>query len=298
MNKEGIAAEFKALQTRICEALEKLDGEAKFQSDLWQRPEGGGGRTNVIKNGKLLEKGGVAFSEVFGEISPEMKKQLNFTQGEHFYATGVSIVLHPKNPHVPIIHMNVRYFQMDENIYWFGGGIDLTPHYIVENQASEFHQELKNICDKFDSSFYSKFKQQADEYFFIPHRGETRGIGGIFYDHLSEQNSGLNKKQLLDFALALGDSFAVIYGNQAEKGRNLPFSENELAWRNLRRGRYVEFNLVNDRGTKFGLHSGGRTESILMSLPPLANWEYMHEVIPDSKEAKTLKLLSKGISWI
>jgi coproporphyrinogen III oxidase len=227
-----------------------------------------------------------------------MKKQLNFTQGEHFYATGVSIVLHPKNPHVPIIHMNVRYFQMDENIYWFGGGIDLTPHYIVENQASEFHQELKNICDKFDSSFYSKFKQQADDYFFIPHRGETRGIGGIFYDHLSEQNSSLNKKQLLDFALALGDSFAVIYGNQAEKGRNLPFSENELAWRNLRRGRYVEFNLVNDRGTKFGLHSGGRTESILMSLPPLANWEYMHEVIPDSKEAKTLKLLSKGISWI
>jgi coproporphyrinogen III oxidase len=298
MNKEEIAAEFKALQTRICDALEKLDGEAKFQSDLWQRPEGGGGRTNVIKNGKLLEKGGVAFSEVFGEISPEMKKQLNFTQGENFYATGVSIVLHPKNPHVPIIHMNVRYFQMDESIYWFGGGIDLTPHYIVENQASEFHQELKNICDKFDLNFYSKFKEQADDYFFIPHRGETRGIGGIFYDHLSEQNSGLNKKQLLEFALALGDSFVSIYGNQAEKGRKLSYSESELAWRNLRRGRYVEFNLVNDRGTKFGLHSGGRTESILMSLPPLANWEYMYEITPDSKEEKTLNLLKKGISWI
>ena len=154
MNKSEIAAEFKALQQRICEGLEKLDGLAIFQSDEWERSEGGGGRTNILQNGDLLEKGGVAFSEVYGKVSEEMKKQLNFTQGTEFYATGVSIVLHPKNPHVPIIHMNVRYFQMDENVYWFGGGIDLTPHYVIPAQAEMFHESLKTICDKFDLDFY------------------------------------------------------------------------------------------------------------------------------------------------
>ena len=293
MNKSEIAAEFKALQQRICEGLEKLDGSALFQSDEWERSEGGGGRTNILQNGELLEKGGVAFSEVYGKVSEEMKKQLNFTQGNEFYATGVSIVLHPKNPHVPIIHMNVRYFQMDENVYWFGGGIDLTPHYVIPAQAEMFHESLKTICDKFNLDFYPKFKQQADDYFYIPHRNETRGIGGIFYDHMSEKNSSLTKEDFVKLALDLGDNFVSIYAEQANLGRNLPFSEQEIAWRNLRRGRYVEFNLVNDRGTKFGLHSGGRTESILMSLPPNANWEYNFSPKENSKEFETLSFLKK-----
>ncbi|MES2588194.1 MAG: oxygen-dependent coproporphyrinogen oxidase [Bacteroidota bacterium] len=298
MDKSTIASEFKALQQRICDGLEKLDGLAFFQSDEWNREEGGGGRTNILQNGDLLEKGGVAFSEVYGKVSQEMKTQLNFSEGNEFYATGVSIVLHPKSPHVPIIHMNVRYFQMDENVYWFGGGIDLTPHYIVPSQAKLFHQSLKAICDKFDVSFYPKFKQQADDYFFIPHRNETRGIGGVFYDHLSEKNTNLSKEDLVNLALGLGDNFVKIYTEQAELGRNLPVSDDEISWRNLRRGRYVEFNLVNDRGTKFGLHSGGRTESILMSLPPHANWEYNFSPKANSREEETLLFLKKNSSCL
>lgn len=299
MNKEQIALGFKNLQEEICKELEKMDGQggAQFRSDNWTRPEGGGGRTNTIRQGKVLEKGGVAFSEVFGVISPEMKKQLNFNAGEHFYATGISIVLHPNNPHVPIIHMNVRYFQMDETAYWFGGGIDLTPHYIIPENARLFHHELKGICDAFDPAFYPQFKKQADDYFFLPHREETRGIGGIFYDHLSHENCSLSKEKLYDFAAALAGNFVRIYAQQVELGKDKTFSESEIQWRNIRRGRYVEFNLVHDRGTKFGLHSGGRTESILMSLPALAEWEYDFQVAPNSPEAFTLEHLKKDIIW-
>jgi coproporphyrinogen III oxidase len=180
---------------------------------------------------------------------------------------------------------------MDEGVYWFGGGIDLTPHYIIETQAEMFHNDLKQICADFDAGFYEKFKKWADEYFYIPHRNETRGIGGIFYDHLSENNSNLSKEKLLAFAIELGTNFPKIYGKQAAFGRDLPFTEEEIRWRNLRRGRYVEFNLVNDRGTKFGLHSGGRTESILMSLPANANWEYNFQPEKGSREEKTLQYL-------
>ncbi|MCE3296558.1 MAG: Coproporphyrinogen oxidase [Crocinitomicaceae bacterium] len=299
MTKEHIAESFRGLQLLICKGLEELDGGASFQSDAWKREEGGGGFTNTIANGALLEKGGVAFSEVYGPVSDEMKKQLNLQTdpGTQFYATGVSLVLHPFNPHVPIIHMNVRYFEMGD-AYWFGGGIDLTPHYIVPAQARLFHEKLQAVCDRFSPSFYTNFKTQADHYFFIPHRNETRGIGGIFYDHLSEKNAGLSKGQLLEFALELGRNFVPIYAEQANLGRELPFSPEELKWRNLRRGRYVEFNLVNDRGTKFGLHSGGRTESILMSLPAEANWEYGFVPEEGSREAATLGLLKKDISWL
>lgn len=298
VNKEEISGKFQTLQQQICEGLESLDGKAKFQSDSWIRQDGGGGRTNTISHGDLHEKGGVAFSEVFGTISEEMKQQLKFDKGNTFYATGVSIVLHPSNPHVPIIHMNVRYFQIDDDIYWFGGGIDLTPHYVVPAQAKIFHEKLKNVCDQFDAEFYPKFKQQADDYFYIPHRSETRGIGGIFFDHLNEKNCSLSKDQLVDFVLAVGNAFVAAYSEQANLGRTLPFTQTEIKWRNLRRGRYVEFNLVNDRGTKFGLHSGGRTESILMSLPPEANWEYNFQVDENSNEAKTLALLKKNIDWL
>lgn len=298
VNKEFIADKFQSLQTEICKDLEKLDGQASFQSDNWEREQGGGGRTNTISNGALLQKGGVAFSEVYGTISDEMKRQLNFNQGDTFYATGVSIVLHPENPHVPIIHMNVRYFQVDDEAYWFGGGIDLTPHYIIPTQAKLFHEQLKSICDQFSLEFYPKFKNQADDYFFIPHRQETRGVGGIFFDHLNEGNCSLSKRQLFDFVLAVGSVFIECYSKQAELGRCLPYSEQEIKWRNMRRGRYVEFNLVNDRGTKFGLYSGGRTESILMSLPSEASWEYNFKVETSSKEALTLIKLKKDIDWL
>ena len=188
MNKENISSAFKTLQSDICSGLELMDGKALFRSDIWDRAEGGGGRTNTIVNGAILEKGGVAFSAVHGPVSDAMRKQLGMADG-NFFATGISIVLHPINPHIPIIHMNVRYFELDNGTYWFGGGIDLTPHYIVKEQATLFHHRLKSICDEFDTEFYQKHKSWADEYFFIPHRGESRGIGGIFFDHLSELNS-------------------------------------------------------------------------------------------------------------
>ncbi len=296
MTKETIASAYKALQATICADLEKLDGKSTFSSDNWDRTEGGGGLTRVIKDGNLLEKGGVAFSAVHGEVSPAMKSQLHL-EGESFFATGVSIVLHPHSPHVPIIHMNVRYFELDNGTYWFGGGIDLTPHYVIPAQATLFHQRLKTICDKFDSSFYGKYKPWADTYFHIPHRNESRGIGGIFFDHLSENNTDLTKEQLFAYCSTLASSFVTIYSEQVELGRTKTIEPHHLAWRNLRRGRYVEFNLVHDRGTKFGLFSGGRTESILMSLPPMANWEYQYEVEAGSEEAKTLEWLGKVTSY-
>jgi len=297
MNKEQIAARFQELQDNICRGLEALDGKSLFSEDQWERAEGGGGRTRIITEGDLIEKGGVAFSAVHGPVSADMKKQLGL-EGEEFFATGVSIVLHPHNPHVPIIHMNVRYFQLDDGTYWFGGGIDLTPHYIIPEQARLFHAALKAVCDRYDSSFYSKFKPWADDYFYIPHRSETRGIGGIFFDHLSENNSSLTKTQLFDFCLELGNTFVPAYAKQAELGRELPVTPDELRWRNLRRGRYVEFNLVHDRGTKFGLYSGGRTESILMSLPAHAAWEYNHAPELNSREYETLNWLGTKQEWL
>jgi coproporphyrinogen III oxidase len=296
MTKEFIANEMKQLQARICNNLELIDGSSKFIEDEWIRAEGGGGRTKIIRKGDLIEKGGVAFSAVHGPVSEVMKKQLGL-DGDEFFATGVSIVLHPNNPHVPIIHMNVRYFELNDGTFWFGGGIDLTPHYIVAEQATLFHAGLKAICDKHHHDFYSKYKNWADDYFFIPHRNETRGIGGIFYDHIGLE-SGLSKEELLKFCIELGDNFTILYNQQAELGRNKAVTQEEIDWRNIRRGRYVEFNLVNDRGTKFGLLSGGRTESILMSLPANANWEY--NLIPDegTRERETLDLLKKGVDWL
>ena len=292
MTKEFISSQFQELQDYICKELEVLDGKAFFKEDLWDRDLGGGGRTRTLTDGNLLEKGGVAFSAVHGGVTTEMKKQLGH-EGDTFFATGVSIVLHPINPHVPIIHMNVRFFQIDDGKYWFGGGIDLTPHYVIADQAELFHADLKTICDTYDASIYEKYKVWADEYFYIPHRNENRGIGGIFYDHQSEDNTPMTKQQLFDLAIDLGRSFPAIYAKQCALGRDLPYTEEEIRWRNLRRGRYVEFNLVNDRGTKFGLHSGGRTESILMSLPARAEWEYNFTPEKNSREEYTLSYLKR-----
>jgi coproporphyrinogen III oxidase len=288
------------LQTRICTALEQTDGKIRFAQDLWQRPGGGGGRTRTAQNGNILEKAGVGFSAVHGESSEALLRQLNLTETADFYATGVSLVMHPHNPHVPIIHMNVRYFEMSNGIYWFGGGIDLTPHYILPEDARFFHQSLKNTCDRFSPDFYPKFKTWADDYFFIRHRQETRGIGGIFFDYLTPEKEPAfaDKAAVWAFVQAVGDTFIPTYTHLMRKNAGLPFTEKEKTWQKLRRGRYAEFNLAIDRGTRFGLETDGRTESILMSLPPQAEWQYNHQPEPGSPEYFTLQHLKKGINWL
>ncbi|MEY4289524.1 MAG: hypothetical protein RLZZ30_1612 [Bacteroidota bacterium] len=292
MTRTEIETAYRSLQLHICAELEKIDGQAHFQEDAWDREEGGGGFTRTISEGRIFEKGGVAFSAVHGPVSDAMKKQLNL-EGEHFFATGVSIVLHPRHPRHPIIHMNVRYFELDNGAtYWFGGGIDLTPHYVDPKLANDFHQQLKNTSDQYSVDFYPKFKEWADRYFYLPHREESRGVGGIFFDHLDEK-CGLTKDQLFHYCLDLGRLFPVAYKHQVDHISLTEVSERELNWQALRRGRYVEFNLLHDRGTKFGIYSGGRTESILMSMPPRANWEYNLQLERDSEEAQTLAFLHK-----
>jgi len=296
MTKEHIAEELQKIQDYICTQLESADGLATFQEDAWTRAEGGGGRSRVIKNGNVLEKGGVNFSAVHGKTPEKILQALNLPEAD-FFATGVSIVLHPNNPHVPIIHMNIRYFEMSNGTYWFGGGIDLTPHYVVKEDAVFFHRALENMCKQHHVDFYPKFKTWADDYFYIPHRQETRGIGGIFFDHLHEKSTPLSKTQLWEFIKATGMLFPETYVALMHKNKTKAFSETERTWQKIRRGRYVEFNLVYDKGTKFGLDTNGRTESILMSLPPEANWEYEFKTTPGSKEEETLALLTKGIDW-
>lgn len=293
-NKKEITTFFQNLQDDICKQLEHADGGGKFKEDLWERAGGGGGRSRVI-NGKHIEKGGVNFSAVHGELPEKIRNALGIQEGE-FYATGVSIVLHPQNPLVPIIHMNVRYFEMSNGRWWFGGGIDLTPHYVVKEEAQFFHESLKTTCDAHHDSYYPEFKKWADDYFFVKHRNETRGIGGIFFDRLSELD-GFQKRERFDFVKAVGNSFCPIYLKLLNDNKNKTFTESQKKWQYLRRGRYVEFNLVWDKGTKFGLDTNGRTESILMSLPPVVNWVYNFQAEKGSAEEETLSLLRKGIDW-
>jgi coproporphyrinogen III oxidase len=297
IDKKEIADYFRGLQDSICAGLEKADGKAKFMEDLWERPEGGGGRTRVIQNGNIFEKGGVNFSEVYGPCPDFLKKEIGITgDNVEFIATGVSIVIHPCHPFVPIIHMNVRYFEAG-NVWWFGGGIDLTPHYIIEEDARFFHHTLKRACDLHSTAYYTEFKKWADEYFYIKHRGETRGIGGIFFDKLSEIDQ-FNKENRFAFVKSVGESFLQAYLPLIEKNRNREFTEANRQWQLLRRGRYAEFNLVYDKGTKFGLLTNGRTESILMSLPPLARWDYNTQYPNNSLEYNTLQLLRATNTWI
>ncbi len=285
------------LQDRICESLEEADGGAPFREDTWQRPGGGGGRSRILTDGPVIEKGGVGFSAVHGEATEATLRALNLSESAEFYATGVSIVLHPRNPMVPIIHMNVRYFEMSSGHNWFGGGIDLTPHYVVEEDARWFHQSLKSVCDRHDPAYYPTFNPWADDYFYIPHREETRGVGGIFFDYLKPTET-VNKADLFAFVQDVGNAFAPIYTHFMHQNRDLPFGEREKNWQLLRRGRYVEFNLVWDRGTKFGLETNGRTESILMSMPPQANWIYDFHPETGSREEQTLGMLRKGMEWV
>ncbi len=291
--RDTIATYFQQLQDNICQSLEAADGLGKFKEDKWEHHSGGGGRSRVLENGNIIEKGGVNFSAVQGQTSEALMRQMNLTEQADYFATGVSIVMHPNSPKVPIIHMNVRYFEMSNGVSWFGGGIDLTPHYVVEEDASWFHQQLKATCDKHNPEYYPQFKKWADDYFYIPHRQETRGVGGIFFDYQKSED----KESLFRFVQAVGETFAPTYTHLMLKNKDLPFSEAEKEWQLVRRGRYAEFNLAWDRGTKFGLETGGRTESILMSLPPLARWIYDYHPLPDTPEGQTILWLKKRVEW-
>lgn len=304
ITKENIAEWLKTLQDEICQSLEEADGTAKFKEENWTREEGGGGRSRVIENGSVIEKGGVMFSAVHGDVPDFLVTDKQHaiqtetsTNKDQFFATGVSIVIHPQSPMVPIIHMNVRYFEMSNGTKWLGGGIDLTPHYVVDEDARFFHQQLKTVCDKHHASYYSKFKTWADDYFFIPHRKETRGIGGIFFDRLNT-NEHLNFEENLKFWQDVGKAFAPVYVELIKRNKNKSFTEENKQWQLLRRGRYVEFNLVYDKGTKFGLETNGRIESILMSLPANASWLYNFQTKENSDEQATLSKLKKGINWV
>ena len=271
---------FEYLQDRICGALEELDGRARFSEDRWSYSGGGGGKTRVLQGGAVFEKAGVSFSAVEGVLPDTMAAKLKIARAP-FFATGVSLVLHPENPMVPIVHMNVRYFEQANGKRWFGGGVDLTPCYPFLRDVLHFHQTLKNACDARDPSYYPRFKKWCDEYFFVKHRNETRGVGGIFFDHLQGDTDA-------DFAFvqSTGEAFLPAYLPIAYSNRSLPYGEREKTFQLIRRSRYVEFNLVYDRGTAFGLETQGRVESILMSMPPLAQWPYGWVPEPGSPEAE------------
>ncbi len=290
------------LQNRICAVVEEADGKAMFIEDKWERAEGGGGRTRVIQNGTVFEKGGVNTSVVFGEVTDAMRMQLRI-DGDKWFAAGLSLVLHPFNPFVPTVHCNYRMFELyDENDMladrWFGGGTDLTPYYLFEEDAKHFHGTYKNVCDGFDGSFYPAFKKTCDDYFVNTHRGnERRGIGGIFYDH-KRPDDFKDVDFWMAFGKACGDAFTEAYLPIVEKRKNIKFTEVNKHWQEIRRGRYVEFNLVHDRGTIFGLKTGGRIESILMSLPPTVRFDYNYQPVPDSEEDKLLQACLHSRDWV
>ncbi len=289
------------LQDSIVAGLEKVDGQAKFQEDLWVREEGGGGRTRVIENGAVFEKGGVNISKVFGKLPEALQKQFGVAEA-NFFACGLSLVLHPKSPMVPTVHANWRYFEMyDSNgavvKQWFGGGQDLTPYYLFDEDATHFHQVCKDACDPHHPDFYAKFKKQCDEYFWNAHREEARGVGGLFFDYL-QPNNEFSLKARYEFVTTVGDSFLKSYLPIVEKRKSLEYSAEEKEWQEVRRGRYVEFNLVHDRGTLFGLKTNGRIESILMSLPPVVQWKYDFHPAIGSREHKLEKILATPVNWI
>lgn len=289
------------LQDRICNALEKADGKAVFIEDKWERTEGGGGKTRVIANGDVFEKGGVNTSVVFGEVSEVMRKQLDIN-GDKWFACGLSLVLHPVNPFVPTVHCNYRMFELyndQEEVVdrWFGGGTDLTPYYLLEHDAKHFHHTYKNVCDKFNQGFYPEMKAICDDYFVNTHRGnERRGIGGIFYDH-KRADAQRDVSFWMNFGKACGDAFMEAYIPIVEKRKGMPYGDTHKHWQEIRRGRYVEFNLVHDRGTLFGLKTNGRTESILMSLPPTVRFEYNYQPKPGSEEDNLLQICLHPKEW-
>ena len=288
------------LQDQITTAIEGLDGQATFQEDLWQRAEGGGGRTRVIENGAVFEKGGVNISGVHGQLPESMQRYLN-VEDAAFFACGLSLVLHPKNPMVPTVHANWRYFELydqNNNItdQWFGGGLDLTPYYLFEEDIRHFHQTCKAACDRHDPQFYSDYKKRCDQYFWNTHRNEARGVGGLFFDHLKADQRPMD--QWYAFVTDVADNFLLAYRPIVEKRKNHPYTVQHRNWQEIRRGRYVEFNLVHDKGTLFGLKTNGRIESILMSLPPKVQWQYDHTPVEGSPEEALVDCLQHPKDWV
>jgi coproporphyrinogen III oxidase len=285
------AALFQSLQSDICKALEAFEPTARFREDKWNRPGGGGGATRVLEGGAVFEKAGVNWSGVHGDLPEIIAKEFPGS-GREFFATGVSLVLHPRSPMVPTTHANFRYFERGSDA-WFGGGADLTPYYLFKEDVIHFHRELKGACDRHSTvADYARFKKQCDEYFFLPHRGETRGVGGLFFDYIRDQ-----PEEMLAFVGDCGRTFTKAYCPIVEKRKDAPYGEAERTWQLRRRGRYVEFNLCYDRGTTFGLKTGGRTESILMSLPPEVRWDYDVSPDPNSREADLCASL-RAIDWL
>jgi coproporphyrinogen III oxidase len=281
------------LQDTICAGLEDIDGKAKFVEDKWERPEGGGGKTRVIADGNVFEKGGVNTSVVYGTLPPAMQQAFNVPES-NFFACGLSLVIHPLNPFVPTVHANWRYFELYDKDGkkldgWFGGGADLTPYYLFEEDARHFHNTLKNAMNPFGEELYPKYKKQCDEYFANKHRGdEMRGIGGVFYDYLRPTDEQ-DAERLFAFQQANGNAFLPAYLPIVARRKDMAYTEREVEWQEVRRGRYVEFNLIHDRGTLFGLKTNGRTESILMSLPPRARWYYNYTPQPGSREEQMMQ---------
>ena len=289
----------KNLQDNICQHIEQTDGKSAFREDEWQRQTGGGGRSRVLEDGEIFEQAGVNFSHVSGDALPaSATAKRPELKGRSYEAMGVSLVLHPKNPYVPTTHANVRFFIAEKEqsapIWWFGGGFDLTPYYPFEEDVIHWHQEAKKACDGVDPTYYHRFKQWCDEYFYLPHRNETRGVGGLFFDDLNDQNF----EHSFNFMQCVGNQFLPAYLPIVEKRHQTPYGSREREFQLYRRGRYVEFNLVYDRGTLFGLQTGGRTESILMSLPPLVKWRYNWSPEEDSVEAKLYQRYLKPQNWL
>lgn len=288
-----------SLQDHICGLLEKVDGEKTFFQDDWQRNAGGGGRTRVLNEGAVFEQAGVNFSEVFGDaLPPSATASRPELAGRSFHALGVSLVIHPNNPYVPTSHGNVRFFLAEKDgeppVWWFGGGYDLTPYYGFEEDVIQWHQTAKQACDPFGDNVYQDYKRWCDEYFYLTHRNEPRGVGGLFFDDLNHWDFDT----CFAFLQSVGDSFTEAYVPIVEKRKDTPFEQRQRDFQLYRRGRYVEFNLVYDRGTLFGLQSGGRTESILMSLPPLVKWRYNWQPDAGSEEARLYDTFLKPRDWL
>ncbi len=289
------------LQNKITSALEKVDGKATFHQDEWHREEGGGGFSRVIENGNVFEKGGVSISAVHGPLPKAM--QTYFKVGDlDFYATGLSLVIHPENPMVPTVHANFRYFEMYESDgtvvdSWFGGGLDLTPYYLFEEDAVHFHSVCKEVCDRHAVADYALFKQKCDEYFHNAHRNEARGIGGLFYDYC-RADENFSMEDWLAFQMDMASHFIEAYLPIVEKRKDLSYTHAQRTWQEIRRGRYVEFNLIHDKGTLFGLKTNGRMESILMSLPPHVQWVYDHHPEVGSEEERMLEVLKEPREWV
>jgi coproporphyrinogen III oxidase len=292
---ERAAELFRELQTQICDALAACDGAATFGADEWSRPGGGGGVSRILTEGAVFEKAGVGWSNVEGELPADFAKTLP-GEGRAFRAAGVSLVIHPRSPMIPTTHANFRFFTKGD-VAWFGGGADLTPYYLFREDAEHFHRVLAAACDRHRPlADYDRYKATCDEYFFLPHRGETRGVGGIFYDYLG-RDGDVDLEQAMTFVRDIGSSFVEAYVPIVERRKAEPWGDAERHWQLQRRGRYVEFNLLHDRGTVFGLRTNGRTESILMSLPPLVRWDYDARPAPGSREAELVAAL-KPIEWL